>query len=219
MKPIDLFVFDIAGTTVRDDGLVYHAFASTAESIGIKVDEEWCRARMGLDKVTVFEEMLEEAGRSASEAPELGERFEHAIELWIRDRGVEVLSGAKDAVAKLRRADVRIAFSTGFNRATAVHVLEAAGFDADVIVGSDEVAHGQPELIQEAMRRVGVDDPKRVGIAGDTPSDMQAGHAAGCGFIIGVGHGTHTLEELKMQPHTHLMDDLTGLSDVLGLRA
>jgi beta-phosphoglucomutase-like phosphatase (HAD superfamily) len=83
-----------------------------------------------------------------------------------------------------------------------------------VVVASDEVAHGRPapDLIYEAMRRAGADDPGRVGVCGDTPSDLEAGHAAGCSMIVGVGHGTHTLEELAAHKHTHLFEDLMGLA-------
>ena len=54
-------------------------------------------------------------------------------------------------------------------------------------------------------------------MAGDTPSDLGAGTAAGCGFVVGVGHGTHSLDELAAHPHTHLLPDLDGLTGVLGL--
>jgi hypothetical protein len=31
-------------------------------------------------------------------------------------------------------------------------------------------------------------------------------------MIVGVGHGTHTLEELAAHKHTHLFEDLMGLA-------
>jgi phosphoglycolate phosphatase-like HAD superfamily hydrolase len=65
------------------------------------------------------------------------------------------------------------------------------------------------------MRRCDVDDPSTVGAAGDTPSDLEAAAAAGCRVVVGVGHGTHTLDELSGAPHTALLDDLTGLMDAI----
>ena len=70
-------------------------------------------------------------------------------------------------------------------------------------------------MITEAMLRTGVTDVREVGVAGDTPSDMRAGSSAGCRWVIGVGHGTHTLDELAQYPHTHLVDDLSTLSAIV----
>ena len=51
----------------------------------------------------------------------------------------------------------------------------------------------------------------RVAKVGDTPSDLQEGHAAGCGRIIGVTAGSHTHAELSPYPHTHLIGTVAEL--------
>jgi beta-phosphoglucomutase-like phosphatase (HAD superfamily) len=85
------------------------------------------------------------------------------------------------------------------------------------VVASDEVINGRPapDLIYEGMRRLDISDPSHVGVAGDSPSDLEAGTAAGCRIVVGVGHGTHTLAQLAEAPHTALLPDLTGLMDVI----
>src|SRR5436189_161649 len=67
----------------------------------------------------------------------------------------------------------------------------------DVTVSSDEVAQGRPapDLIYRAMQRTGITEASRVAKVGDTPSDLQEGQAAGCGWIIGVTAGSHTQDE------------------------
>jgi phosphoglycolate phosphatase-like HAD superfamily hydrolase len=65
------------------------------------------------------------------------------------------------------------------------------------------------------MRRCGRSDPARVGIAGDTPSDLAAGTAAACRLVVGVGCGTHQLAELEPHPHSHLLPDLRLLPEVI----
>jgi phosphoglycolate phosphatase-like HAD superfamily hydrolase len=65
------------------------------------------------------------------------------------------------------------------------------------------------------MRLCGVTDATRVGVAGDTPADLQAGTNAGCRIVLGVGHGTHTLSELTAAPHTHLLPTLAGLPELI----
>ena len=109
---------------------------------------------------------------------------------------------------------MKVAFNTGFTRNTANVVIEAMGWQDRVSVASDEVAAGRPapDLILSAMAACQVDDPARVGVAGDTPADLLAGKAANAGMIVGLGCGTHTLEQLREHPHTHLLADLTTLS-------
>src|SRR5204863_826165 len=88
-----------------------------------------------------------------------------------------------------------------------------AGSLLDATVASDEVEHGRPhaDLVIRAMSLTGVTEPKKVAKVGDTPSDLQEGHAAGCGLVVGVTNGTHTREELLAHFHTHLISSLREL--------
>ena len=65
------------------------------------------------------------------------------------------------------------------------------------------------------MKQCGVDDPSRVGVAGDTPSDLLAGAAANTALNVGVGSGVYTLSQLREYAHTHLLDDLTMLPKIV----
>lgn len=218
MSPkVDLFVFDIAGTTVRDDGVVQRAFVTTLERHGLTAPPEWIRARMGWNKVQVFREALAMHGRDGSSAAGMADQFTSCIIAEMDASPPAALAGAADSVRALLAAGVKVAFNTGYSTALAEEIIGRVGWRPDAIIGSDLVARGRPapDMIQLAMTRTGVINAARVGVAGDTPSDLEAGAAAGCGVVIGVGHGTHTLEELRGSPHTHLLADLTTLPEVL----
>ncbi len=58
------------------------------------------------------------------------------------------------------------------------------------------------------MEELGVSDAGLVAKVGDTPSDLQEGIAAGCGWVIGVLNGSHSREELEVYVHTHLVDSI-----------
>jgi len=87
----------------------------------------------------------------------------------------------------------------------------------DATVASDEVPQGRPapDMICRAMELTGVTDASRVVKVGDTPSDLQEGQAAGCGWIVGVTAGSHTREQLCVHPHTHLLPAITDLLPLL----
>lgn len=214
---LDLFVLDIAGTTVQDYGLVVGGFEAAAERIGLRPEGEFFRVRMGRDKREIFRELLALAGRPEGSIDPLLAAFERAIEDQLDAHPPRPLAGVVHAMRCMQEDGTRIGFTTGFSRSSAESILRRLDWPLDYLVGSDEVEHGRPapDLILECMRRAGVSDAARVGACGDTPYDLQAAAAAGCGVIVGVGHGTHTLDELSRHPHTHLIPDFHNLREVI----
>ena len=215
-RHLELFLFDIAGTVVRDDDLVLEGLRRTGREAGLDPDETWLRTQMGRSKTEVFEGMLARAGRPTHSAPELTPRFDACLAQVLDGQPPRAQPGAVDAIRALEAAGVRVGFTTGFTRTLSLHILGALGWSDRLLVASDEVAHGRPapDLIHAAMRRAGVADPQRVGVCGDTPADLQAGHAAGCALVVGVGNGTHALAQLEPHPHTHLIAELSALPPI-----
>lgn len=214
---IELFAFDMAGTTVEDRGDVLETFLAVAGEAGLPAEPAWIRARMGWDKETVFRELLQRGRADVGRAAALAARFQALLAARYERVPPRPVPGALAAITALEARGIRVAFTTGFARATADLLLERLGWTRFVSVASDEVDRGRPapDLLFEVMRRVGVADPARVGAAGDTPSDLEAATTAGCGLVIGVGTGTHTLAQLAGHPHTHLLPDLSTLAPIL----
>lgn len=216
-RRVDLFIFDLAGTVVVDDDHVLRSFVSTAAAFELDLDQRALQERMGWHKRRVFELLLVEAGRDAAQADQMAARFEAEFAALVEREPLRPTSGALAAFAALQQAGVKIAFNTGFSRKTADVVLQAMGYDRWPSVASDEVAAGRPapDMLFAAMAAVGVEDPHRVGCAGDTPADLAAGDAARLGLVVGVGCGTHTLAQLRVYSHTHLLPDLVTLPEVV----
>jgi len=211
--PIDLFLFDLAGTTVRDDGLVLGAFRAVTEEADLPVEDEWLQTRMGYGKERVFHDLLESRELPVNNAGLLARRFESVLAEQLAATKAEPLPGAIESLEAFEQAGIKVGFTTGFSRESANLLLEQLGWQRKLSVTSDEVPSGRPapDMIRRAMSLSGVDDPARVGVAGDTPADLLAGVAADCHFVVGVGHGTHSLRELDEHPHTHLLSDLHNL--------
>jgi phosphoglycolate phosphatase-like HAD superfamily hydrolase len=62
-----------------------------------------------------------------------------------------------------------------------------------------------------------VDDVRDVVVVGDTANDLLSGFRAGAGAVVGVLTGAHDRALLCAAPHTHLVDDVTRVPDVLGI--
>jgi phosphonatase-like hydrolase len=113
---------------------------------------------------------------------------------------------------------------TGFDRSIVVPLLERMGWEKngliDASVTSDEVAQGRPhpDMIYRAMELTGVKDVESVAKVGDTMSDLLEGTAAGCTWVIGITTGAYSHDELLKGPHTHLVQQLSEILPILGIK-
>lgn len=222
MEPM-LTVFDMAGTTIHDGDAVHHHLALALAGHGIMADRDEINAVMGIPKPvairTILESRLPFGGLAErTEVDSIHQDFLTTMLAYYRSSPeVRAVEGAEETFAILRGAEIKIALDTGFSRPIADAIVERLGWLRegliDVVVTSDDVSRGRPhpEMIYRAMRLTGTIDPADVAKIGDTPSDLKEGHAAGCGWVVGVTGGSHTTEQLSAYPHTHLIRTVAEL--------
>jgi phosphonatase-like hydrolase len=222
--PFALVVLDMAGTTVRDDGVVDEAFVSALSSVGIEPDSPrfvpaqiYVRDTMGRSKADVFAALLE-----PDEAARATEAFARAYEQMVAAGRVAPMDGALEVFETLHEHDVKICLTTGFAPSTRDALLAALGWigHVDLALSPADCGRGRPhpDMIFGAMERLGVPDAGAVAVVGDTVSDLEAGTNAGARAVIGVLSGAHDRATLMTAPHTDLIDDVTGLIGVLTRR-
>ncbi|MAF09787.1 phosphatase [Candidatus Poribacteria bacterium] len=240
MAPYRLVVFDMAGTTVRDDGAVEAAFLTAAAATGLRADRDAIHARRGLSKKRVFRELWRLDGVAAED--EIDRRadashaaFRAALEEWVRTRPIRPTDGCLDCFGRLRAEGILIALTTGFYRGVTDIILSRLGWDRgldDARVGigveeaviqasvcSGDVAQGRPapDMIHRAMRLLSVHSAARVVKVGDTPADLQAGRNAACGLTLAVTSGSHTAAQLADHANDGLLASLCDLPSALGI--
>ena len=190
--PIDLFVFDMAGTTVDDAGdHVATALVAVLEGAGVRVTARDVDPVMGIPKPLAIRELLRQARDRVPDAAEVASvhaEFQSAmVDFYRIDPSVREIPGATTLFRRLRDAGVRVALDTGFDRAIVDAIIERLGWQdvVDDSIASDEVEHGRPapDMIRALMKRAGVTDPARVAKLGDSVSDIEEGLNAGCGFV------------------------------------
>lgn len=236
MPPIQLVVFDMAGTTVTDQHEVERCFTEAAAQTSLTVSPERILAVQGMGKRQVFQMLWAE--QLGEQHPELERHvntsyaaFQHILETHYQTQGATPTEGCLDTFAYLHKRGIAIALTTGFYRTVTDIILEKLGWldglneqrvgtsDSliQVSVASDEVAEGRPAplLIERAMQLLGITDPKAVVNVGDTPSDLLSGQAAGVRLNLGVVNGTHSLDQLQPHPHDQLLASLAELPSLL----
>lgn len=120
--------------------------------------------------------------------------------------------GCTDAIAALRRQQIKIGSCTGYNRSMMIHLKEKAaalGYQPDAIVTADEVPQGRPWpwMCQMNCMKLGVHPPESVIKVGDTLADVEEGLAAGH-WSVGVTRTSNamglSLDEAELLPSEEL---------------
>jgi phosphonatase-like hydrolase len=220
-----LVVLDIAGTTVYDgEGAVNRCLRAALDAAGVRVTPEAVNEVMGLPKPEALRLLLaptypDPAVRAGNVKRIHDDFVSRMLRYYREDPEVVPIPGAEETFAQLRTAGIPIALDTGFSRDIADTIIERLGWQAkiDASVTSDEVPRGRPhpDMILRLMERFAIGDAAGVAKVGDTPSDLQEGTSAGCGWVVGVTEGSHTREQLKPYPHTHLIPTVAELRDLL----
>lgn len=224
MAPVRLACIDMAGTTVRDDGLVIKAFAGALDAVGVAGDEldsamAYAHATMGLPKTVVFNDLLGNPGR-ANQALAV---FDHLVLQSVHDGWVTELEGARGALSSLRQAGVAIALTTGFTQEVQNAIIKQLGWAdlADLVVAPGPELRGRPfpDMVLFAALKARVDDVRQIAVVGDTANDLVSGHRAGASVLAGVLTGSHSRQELEQAPHTHVLESISELPPLVLGRA
>jgi phosphonatase-like hydrolase len=227
MSSIQLVVFDIAGTTVRDNGHVADAFISAFRDFGFEMPYAEVQKVMGFRKIDAIAMLL---GKFAPENKDdeilidrIHTRFiDTMIDFYHNDEDLGPFPHAEEVFAALHRKGIRIALNTGFTRSITDTVLHRLRWDnrhpyIDKVICSDEVNHGRPspDMIEALMAELGIASPDRVLKVGDTEVDIEEGRNATCGIVVSVTTGAYTREQLEAFRPDYIIDDLRELLPII----
>lgn len=225
MSTIQLAVFDIAGTTVKDKGDIGEAFRQAFRQSGLEIASGEINRVMGWRKKDAVRLLLEKFHPQTA-GDEIIEKIHDAflrnmIGFYERDTGLQPLPYAEQLFRQLRERGVKVALNTGFTRAITDTILRRLnwleGKTVDMVISSDEVPYGrpQPDMIRAIMARLGVSGAGAVVKVGDTEVDVQEGRNAGCGLVVGITTGAYTRTQLEQYKPDHIIDRLEELQPLI----
>ena len=224
---IKLIVFDIAGTTVKDDQDVTKAFRAALRKFNYEVPLELIDPLMGYEKNLAIRQILRlhehnDAKITTELVGKIHEAFvKQMIEHYKSAPGIEALPNVEETFGKLHNLGVKIAINTGFSKDIADTIINRLQWKErgliDFSIGSDEVELGRPHpyMIQKLMAESGIEKPAEVAKVGDTEVDVREGQNAGCKYVIGVTTGTFARNELEKYNPTHIIDDIAQVIDII----
>jgi phosphonatase-like hydrolase len=224
---VGLVVFDMAGTTVEDTGLVRQSFIAADEHAGLSktaADREemlrYVAETMGQSKIVVFRHLSrgnEEQAQAANKA------FEHCYAQLVAEGHCSPIPRAEDVITSLRGRGIKTALTTGFAKETQTAIINALGWSdlADVVLCPESGMRGRPypDMPLVALMRTDSVSVRSMVVVGDTSSDVVSGLRAGARASVGVLTGAHGTEQLSAAGATHILDsvaDLPALVAALG---
>ncbi len=222
---IHLVVFDMAGTTVKDGGLVMGAMGRAMETSGYATDRETLLPWMGTHKLQAFQHLLRarlgpDNPEIYPEAERINRAYDEAMLEACRKGPLEPIGGATEAFGALREMEIKIALTTGFSRDVQEEMLDCLGWKDGIVdawVNADDVSAGRPApyMIFRAMEATGIGNVAQVAKVGDSTVDLQAGTNAGAAGVIGVLTGVQSAADLGTVRHTHIIPSVAALPALL----
>lgn len=221
-----LVVFDVAGTTVRDEGdAVATCVCAALAADGLAVPLTDVDPVMGMPKPLAIRTLLqqhEDRSPDPLRVQRIYRDFEsRMIDHYAQSPAVAPMPNAEALFNRLHTLGCRVALDTGFARPILDTILDRFGWRRlgliDDTVTSDEVENGRPdpEMIHVLMGRAQIEDPARVWKVGDSISDLEQGLAARCALVAAMP-STRTAEAQAQFPSVRAIE---GLGDLLELLA
>ncbi|MCS3552591.1 MULTISPECIES: HAD family hydrolase [unclassified Sphingobacterium] len=222
---IKMVVFDMAGTTVNEDNIVYKTLRNAINSVGgfdLSL-EEVLEHGAGKEKLEAIKTILKNSLDLENDqlATEIFQLFLVQLKSAYEVETIYPCNNAAALFIKLKDMGILRVLNTGYDRLTAESLLKKlnweVGKDIDLLITASDVEHNRPEpdMIQLAMAKMGITDASTVAKIGDSTIDIQEGQNAGCGLSIGITTGAHTAVQLATANPDQVISDLLDILSVI----
>ncbi|NUO00246.1 MAG: phosphonatase-like hydrolase [Saprospiraceae bacterium] len=222
---IELVVFDMAGTTVDEQNVVYKTVHQAIRHAGFDVSiEEVLLHAAGKEKFQAILDVLQSKSDDPI-APETAKsifaEFETLLDTAYDALIPKAMPGAVHVFETLKVRGIKVVLNTGYKRPVAEGLLQKLGWEAgktyDLLLTADDVRRSRPfpDMILAALQHFRIADPKRSAKVGDSIVDIEEGINAGCSITAGITTGAQTAEQLQSANPTHVIHSLEDLLQLL----
>ncbi|SEJ38542.1 phosphonatase-like hydrolase [Dyadobacter sp. SG02] len=224
---IKMIVFDMAGTTVDENNVVYKTLLAAINDAGLSFTlDQVLQVGAGKEKLEAIRSVMSLQNIiNEPLAREIYVNFLSMLDDAYRSQAIFEQPNASAVFRKLRENNVIVVLNTGYNRATAEALILKIGWrqgvDYDLLVTASEVTRNRPEpdMILLAMQHFGITDPASVMKVGDSTVDVLEGRNAGCRINVGITTGAHSLEELKTVSPEYIISNLNELWEIVAVES
>jgi phosphonatase-like hydrolase len=221
---IQCVVFDMAGTTVNEDNIVYKTLQAALNHFNVPVDLNHVLLHgAGKEKFQAIKDIISNSPYTLDETGQL-EAFNYflaQLDIAYLNFDVTPMPGAEQVFAALKQSGIKVVLNTGYNRATAENLLGKLGWaeeqQIDLLVTASDVLHNRPmpDMIFYAKDKLHIEDAKHMVKIGDSCIDIEEGKNAGCLLNIGITTGAQTEIQLMEAKPDYIVHSLTEMLEIL----
>jgi phosphonatase-like hydrolase len=219
-----MVVFDMAGTTVNEDNVVYKTLRKAINETGFDFSLDQVLAQgAGKEKLQAIKSVLEVYGNVVDDelAQAIYEQFIQQLATAYDTMEILPQENAAEVMEALKSRHILVVLNTGYNATTAHSLIDKLGWTKgdqfDGLVTASDVTRNRPEpdMILVAMEQFGITDPSQVIKVGDSTIDVEEGRNAGCEINIGITTGAHTREQLETVQPSFIIENLVELLPII----
>ena len=227
LQPIQLAMFDMAGTTVNDevDGhpLMVISMMRAFAKHGIELAPGLINKHRGKQKSEAIQTLLKEAAElSSADAERVGDNvyYDFLHELESNLSSISEIDGATELFRHLKSKDIYVGVGSGFPMQVVQAIVSQLGWlDQELLdyVGSaEQIGVGRPnsKMIHDAMERFNITDGSKVVKIGDTVVDVQEGKNAGA-WTVAVLTGSQTEAQLMAAAPDYILSSIRELTTLI----
>lgn len=221
---IRLVVFDMAGTTVDEDNVVYKTLRLAINENGYDFSlDQVLDQGAGKEKLQAIKSILKTYAKVEDDkiSDLIYQKFIIYLSQAYKDLKVLPQPNTVDLFRVLKQKKIYVVLNTGYNQETADDLIRkmnwTKGVEFDELVTASEVPRNRPDpdMIFLAMKKTRIHDPKEVVKVGDSKIDIEEGKNAGCRLTIGITTGAHTLQQLQSAEPDYIINNLLELIPII----
>ncbi len=221
---IKIVIFDMAGTAIYEDNLVYKTIHSTLSDHGYSVTlDTVLLLGAGKEKWGAIRDILTEM---AGETPEdslvdtLHAAFRQNLDEAYAQFPMSVFPSVQQVITALRNEGVLVAFNTGYARSVAENILNKVGFavgrDIDFLATASDVENSRPaaDMILHISQISGIPTTEMVKV-GDSAIDIEEGQNGDVRYTVGVTTGAQSRAQIAEAAPDFIIDDMLELLPIV----
>ena len=218
LRSTKMIIFDMAGTTIQEKGIVYNSLFNTIKLIKPDLLRSDISRFAGYNKNEVIKYYVDQQRMNSPDVVlrNLKSEFNYYLKKeYINNDSVKLMDkNVPSFFNLLREYDIKICLNTGYNKDIQNLLIDKLELldCIDDYISSEEVERGRPYpyMINKLMSRNNVNIPEEVIKIGDTIADIKEGKNAGC-KTVGVLSGADSKEQLLKEKPDIIINNIMDL--------
>lgn len=221
---IRMVVFDMAGTTIDEDNMVYKCVKKALNEHGIAASlDQVLHHGAGKEKQHAIKDVYTEVMQDIPSNETISTiylTFQELLTDAYDHMEMKLFDGVKPVLFFLQKRSIKIVFNTGYTHAVASKILSKVdlvkGRDIDLLVTADMVHNSRPapDMITYALQHFNIKPWECIKV-GDSAIDILEGKNAKVKYSIGITTGAQTKEQIAEENPDFIIDNLRQLIPII----